>query len=402
MKGNHGMATGKIPFKEWLVNLRNDLHQHPELSGREIRTTQKIAEILETLRVETRTFDDLTGLVGLIKGGLRNGSTQKTIAIRADIDALPLRELSSNAFQSIHEGVMHACGHDANTAILLGVAKKIMESGLKDRINGFVKLIFQPAEEKLNGAKAMLEKGVLENPKVDRLIAGHMDPNLPVGAVGVFHRVGHAASDPFELVITGKGSHGARPHKGINPITAGGIFVSSLDSIIPRNIPAGQSAVVSAGTFHAGNAGNVIPEQAVIRGTVRTHDPEIRSTIFKAMERLANGIEAMTGAKCELAFKPGAPLGLNDEATSRLLQEASESVVGKEKVKVLPFIMGSDDFYFFSPHCPSAMIRLGCTPLDGSLNHPLHSPYFDIHEDVLEIGVNVFFKAVEIFFKNPK
>ena len=396
------MATGKIPFKEWLVNLRNDLHQHPELSGREIRTTQKIAEILETLRVETRTFDDLTGLVGLIKGGLRNGSTQKTIAIRADIDALPLRELSSNAFQSINEGVMHACGHDANTAILLGVAKKIMESGLKDRINGFVKLIFQPAEEKLNGAKAMLEKGVLENPKVDRLIAGHMDPNLPVGAVGVFHRVGHAASDPFELVITGKGSHGARPHKGINPITAGGIFVSSLDSIIPRNIPAGQSAVVSTGTFHAGNAGNVIPEQAVIRGTVRTHDPEIRSTIFKAMERLAKGIESMTGAKCELAFKPGAPLGLNDEATSRLLQEASESVVGKEKVKVLPFIMGSDDFYFFSPHCPSAMIRLGCTPLDGSLNHPLHSPYFDIDKDVLEVGVNVFFKAVEIFFKNPK
>ncbi len=281
------MSTSQNELKQWIVDLRNDFHKHPELSTLEKRTTRKICEKLKTLNAEIRTFDDLTGVVGLFRGEKqssqqnrnielqqnrnielqqnrnielqknrnidiqknRNINIQKggniesqknennrTIALRADIDALPMQDSGNKIYKSINDGVMHSCGHDANTAIALGVAKKIRDSGLLNRIDGTIKFIFQPAEEKLGGARAMIERGVLENPGVDQIIAGHMDPNLPVGTAGVFSHIGHASSDTFELVIKGKGSHGAHPHKGISPITAGGLFVTSLESIIPRHI----------------------------------------------------------------------------------------------------------------------------------------------------------------------
>jgi amidohydrolase len=386
-------------FKNWIVNLRNDFHKHPEVSGNEERTTRQICKVLKTLNVQVQTFDDLTGVVGLLQGAKKGSGKNKTIALRADIDALPMQERGNNSYKSTNAGVMHSCGHDANTAIVLGVAKKIIDSGLINKIEGAVKFIFQPAEEKLGGAKAMIERGVLENPGVDQIIAGHMDPNLPVGTTGVFTHIGHASSDPFELVIKGKGTHGARPHKGINPITAGGIFVTGLESIIARYISPAHSAVISVGTFHAGEAGNVIPEQAVIKGSVRTHDEVVKTRIFKAMENLLQGIDTMVGTKCEFAFKPGAPLGVNDKEVCKSLYTASVEVLGKENVKVLSFIMGSEDFYYFTQKCPGAIMRFGCASRKDGTTHPLHSPHFDIHEDVLEIGADVLFKAVENFFK---
>ncbi len=396
------MSSRQNELKQWVLNLRNDFHKHPELSTLEKRTTERICEVLKILNVSTRTFDDLTGVVGLLQGEKTGTGETKTIALRADIDALPLQESGNKSYKSIHDGVMHACGHDANTAIVLGVAKKIQDSGLLTKIDGAVKFIFQPAEEKLDGAKSMIEKGVLKDPAVDQIIAGHMDPNLSVGTVGLFAHIGHASSDPFKLVITGKGTHGARPHLGINPITAGGCFVAGLDSIIQRYVNPARSAVVSVGTFHAGKAGNVIPEQAVIQGSVRTHDETVRQDILKAMENQVRGIDSMFGTSCDLAFKSGAPVGINNKDVSRSLHRTSVEVVGEENVKNLPFIMGSEDFYYFTQQCPGAMLRFGCASEEDGINYPLHSPDFDIHEDVLEVGVDVLYRAVENFFKAGK
>jgi amidohydrolase len=293
---------------------------------------------------------------------------------------------------------MHACGHDANTAIGLGLARKICESGLMERTNGTVKLLFQPAEEHLEGALSMVRKGVLENPRVDRVIAAHMDPGLPVGRVGVFRRTGHAASDPFELIITGRGCHGARPHLGRNPITVGALFVTQVDSIIPRRVPPAHTAVISVGSFHSGNAGNVIPEQTVLSGSIRTHDPEIREMLFKELDALVKGLGIQCGVHCELTVKQGAPMGLNDEAVSQSLYRASTVVLGEENVEVLPFIMGSDDFYHFTRQCPGAMMRLGCTDPSRMDANMLHSPNFYIDEKVLATGVEILYTAVLRFF----
>ncbi len=392
------MSACQNEFKQWIVDLRNDFHKHPELSGLEKRTTRQICKQLKTLDAKVQTFDDMTGAVAVFKGKAQDPQKGKTIALRADIDALPIQEMINKGNKSIHAGVMHACGHDANTAIVLGVARRIKDTGLLKKINGSIKFIFQPSEEKLGGANNMIERGVLENPRVDQIIAGHMDPNLSVGTVGVFSHIGHAASDPFELVIKGKGTHGARPHKGINPITAGAVFAASLDSIIPRHISPDQPAVISVGSFHAGEAGNVIPEQAVIKGSVRTHDEAVRNKIFTEMEQLVQGIDKMFGTRCELVFKPGAPLGVNDKDICKSLYTASVDVLGADKVKILPFIMGSEDFYYFTQKCPGAIMRFGCASQENDITHPLHSPYFDLHEDVLEIGVDILFKAVENFF----
>jgi amidohydrolase len=391
-----------LNMSDWLIQLRRDFHRHPELSGMEERTTKKIIQVLTDLDVQVQAFENMTGVVGLIKGSKTNEPYQGTIALRADIDALPLDEATDLSYSSVNSGIMHACGHDAHTAICLGVAKMIKDSNIMEQINGNVKFIFQPAEEQLGGALAMIKKGALENPKVDRIIAGHMDPNIAVGKAGVFKRIGHAASDPFELIINGKGSHGARPHMGRSPIIAGALFVAQVDSIIPRLVPPVHSAVISVGCFNAGKAGNVIPEQTTIKGSVRTHDPEIREMILKEMHALAKGIGIQCGVHCELTIRPGAPMGLNDESASKSFYTASSFVLGEKNVEVLPFIMGSDDFYFFTQQCPGAMMRLGCNDPNSTITYPLHSPMFDIHEDVLEIGAKILFKAVETFFNEKK
>ncbi len=384
-------------MKEWLISLRNDFHMHPELSMEETETTRRICEVLKNYDVEISTFDDMTGVVGIVQGGKRGGNG-RTLALRADIDALPVQEQRERKHGSVINGVMHACGHDANTVIMLGVARKIHESELMKKIDGTVKFIFQPAEEKLRGARAMIAKGVLENPAVDWIIAGHMDPNLPVGTVGVFSHIGHASSDPFELVITGRGTHGASPQKGINPISAGGYFVTAVETIMSRCINPADSAVISIGTFHAGKAGNVIPDHAVLKGSVRTHDEVVRKKILSAVEDLVEGIDVIFGTTSRLEIKPGAPLGVNDRDVCKFLHDASVAVLSEEKVRTLPFHMGSEDFYYFTEDIPGAIMRLGCADTESGIIAPLHSPRFDIHGDVLQIGTDIFFKAVENFF----
>lgn len=383
----------KQDFLSWLVDVRRDLHQHPEISNGELRTTEVIARILNELNIEVQQFANMTGAVGLIKGH----ADGPTIGLRADIDALPIQELNDVSYKSQNEGIMHACGHDAHTTIMLGVAKKIMDKDLPLQLKGNVKFFFQPAEERVAGAKAMISEGVLENPYVDRVIAGHMAPDLPVGKVGIFKGQGYASADRFVLNIIGKGTHGGRPNEGIDPIVAGAFFVTQIQSIIGRNIKPTDTAVISVGKFSAGNVSNVIPESANLEGTIRALSMETRRFVIQRLKEVVTGLETMFGVKCDFEIREGVPPGVNDGQISAFLYEISVEILGAGNVEYLPPVTGAEDFAYFAMERPSAIMRLGCANRQKGIVHPLHSPYFEIDETVLEIGVRIFVRAVEQF-----
>ncbi len=375
---------------EWIREVRRDLHAHPELAFREFRTTERIRELLTGLGWEARPVPGSTGVIGLLHGRGHGPA----IALRADIDALPITELNEVAYRSKNEGVMHACGHEANTAIMLGVARKIVDTGLMARARGAVKLIFQPAEEQLGGARALIEKGVLEDPAVDLIVAGHMSPDLPVGRAGVFERMGYASSDRFALDIQGRGGHGARPEECIDPVVAGAHFVTQVQAIVSRSIKPTESAVVTVGRFSAGNAANVIPETACLEGSIRALAPDVRSTVIRRLEELAASLQPAFGVTSRFTLHPGVPVLLNDPEVAALLLAASRTVLGPKNANWLPPIMASEDFAFFTEQRPGAIMRLGCSNPEKGITHKLHSPRFDIDEEVLDIGTNIFFEVV--------
>ncbi len=377
-------------LQKWLVDTRRDFHMHPEISLKEKRTTLKIIEILTDLKIDAQPFPDMTGAVGLIKGKNKG----PTIALRADIDALPVQELCDVAYKSQSPGVMHACGHDANTTIMLGVARTLMESGRHNALKGNAKFLFQPAEERGAGAKAMIERDVLESPRVDRIIAGHMSPDLPAGNVGIFRGLGYASADRFDLLITGKGAHGARPEEGNDPIVAGAQFVNSIQSIVARNIKPTEAAVITVGKFHSGEAENVIPETAHLAGSIRALSDDIRAQVHRRLTEIATGLEKTFNVNCKFQILPGVPTLENDIGVAEFLYEISQSILGAENVQYLPPIMGSEDFSYFTLQRPSAIIRLGCSNPEKGLTARLHSPHFDIDEKVLGVGVAVFSEAV--------
>lgn len=385
-------------FNEWLVDIRRDFHAHPELAFEEHRTTEKLTELLEGIGIEVQRFETHTGVVGLLRGT----SAGPTIALRADIDALPVTELGETTYRSRHKGRMHACGHDANAAIMVGVARRLVDSGTMLRCRGNVKFIFQPAEEKLFGAQAMIEAGVLEAPKVDRLLAGHMSPDLPAGRIGVFKNIGYASSDRFEITVTGKGTHGARPEEGNDPIVAGAGLVTLLQSVVSRNIKPTLAGVITVGKFQGGTAGNVIPESAAMTGTIRALDAGVRQTLIRRLKEVTAGIAGTYGVNCRVKVIDGSPVLVTDEAVSDFVYETAREVVGPENVSYVPPIMGSEDFAFFTLRCPATIIRLGCNNPSAGIVHPLHSPYFDIDERVLTVGVDVFSRAVERYLTNPE
>jgi len=376
---------------KWLVGIRRDLHRHPEISHKEKRTTEKIIRVLKELEIEVHGFPDMTGAVGVIKGS--NGGP--TLGLRADIDALPIQELNDISYRSQNKGIMHACGHDANTTIMLGVAKKMVQSGLMSRCPGTVKFFFQPAEERVAGAKAMIASGVLENPHVDRVIAGHMSPDLPVGKVGIFRGTGYASSDRFELLITGKGGHGARPEECVDPVVAGSLFVTQIQSIASRSIKPTEAAVITVGKFMAGNASNVIPETALLEGSIRALSVEVRDHVIRRLNDIVSGLEKAYGVQCQFQIHNGVPILINNRVVAESLYDASVQVLGSENVSYLPPIMGSEDFVYFTLERPSAIMRLGCSNKNRGIVHSLHSPYFDIDETVLGIGVEIFYETIK-------
>ncbi|MFC1578404.1 M20 family metallopeptidase [Thermodesulfobacteriota bacterium] len=387
------MKKDNTQFHKWLSDTRRDLHMHPEISHQEKRTTQRIAEILKELGCEVQLFDDMTGAVGMIRGA-QDGPT---IGLRADIDALPIQELNDIPYKSQNPGAMHACGHDAHATIMLGVARHIMTSGLQSKLKGNVKIFFQPAEERIAGAKAMIKRGVLENPRVDRVIAGHMAPDLPVGTVGVFRGLGYASADMFELNITGKGTHGARPEDGNDPIVAGAHFVTIIQSIVARNIKPTDAAVVTVGKFTSGDVSNVIPETAHLEGSIRALSAEVRQQLIERLHEIAAGLGKTFNVDSQFILHEGVPPLENDIEVADFLYDVSKDVLGVENVSYRPPAMGSEDFAYFTEERPSAIMRLGCANSQKGLQRSLHSPYFDIDEQVLEVGVAIFTEAITRF-----
>ena len=384
------LKTDLSHLRQWLSETRRDFHMHPEISHQEKRTTQRIAAILEEYDCEVQLFDDMTGAVGIIRGA----EDGPTIGLRADIDALPIQELNAIPYKSQIPGAMHACGHDAHATIMLGVARNIMTSGLKSRLKGNVKFLFQPAEERIAGAKAMIKRGVLESPRVDRIIAGHVAPDLQVGTVGVFRGLGYASADMFELNITGRGTHGARPEDGNDPIVAGAHFVTAIQSIVARNIKPTDPAVVTVGKFSAGDVSNVIPETAHLQGSIRALSADVRQNLIARLEEIAAGLGQTFGVDSQFILHEGVPPLENDVEVADFLYEVSKDVLGEENVSYRPPAMGSEDFSYFTEERPSAIMRLGCSNSEKGLERTLHSPYFDIDEKVLEISVTIFTEAV--------
>jgi amidohydrolase len=380
-------------FAEWLIRVRRDFHMQPETLFEEVRTTERIKALLNELGIEHHGFEDMTGVVGLVRGS----QPGKAIGLRADIDALPVQELNELPYISRHEGRMHACGHDAHTAIMLGVAKQITESSLSEQIKGNVKFLFQPAEEGGGGARKMIEHGVLENPHVDLVVAGHMGPDMEVGTVGIYSAQSHASADRFRLIIRGKGGHGGRPHQTIDPIVAGAHFVTALQSVVGRNIDPIDGAVITVAKFRAGEAENVIPEYAELAGTIRALVQPVRQKVWQRIREISCGIENTFGVKCDLELIEGYPACTNDEEVSHFLHQISSDLLGPDKVEYIPPTTGAEDFAYFSLERPSAIIRLGCGNQTKGIVHPLHSPYFDLDEEVLSVGVRIFAEAVRRF-----
>lgn len=373
---------------DWLSEIRRQFHTHPELSFEEIETTNRIISILDDLGIPAARLPKSPGAVGLINSNIKG----PCIALRADIDALPIQEANAVPYKSVHPKRMHACGHDANTAIMLGVARTLVKN--ISPLKGQVKFLFQPAEERTHGAKTMISQGVLKNPEVDQIFAGHMAPDLDVGTLGIFKDKGYAAADLFTLTITGHGGHGGRPHETIDPLTAGAHFITSLQTIVARNMNPVDPAVISVGKFQAGDAGNIIPQTALLEGTIRTHSTQARDLILKRIKELVSGIETGFNVNCTLEIEAETPCCTNDEGVSQFLHDTAVQLLGKDKVKWLAPTMGSEDFAYFTLEKPGAIVRLGCRNKKKGIIAPLHSPYFDIDEAVLEIGTQLFHRAV--------
>lgn len=373
-------------FHDWLVQLRRDFHQYPELAYREEKTAGKIAEVLRGLNVP---FRDKVGKTGLV-ATLIAEKPGATLAMRADMDALPLEEQNDVPYKSKHPGVMHACGHDGHMTMMLGVVRLLVESDWAAEGSGKILFIFQPAEEGGAGAQAMLETGILDSEPIEAIFAGHVHPELAVGHVGFAPDASNAASDNLNIRLTGKGGHGAQPQTCIDPIVAGAYLLTQLQSIISRSIAATDSAVLTIGSFHAGTARNIIPQEAVLEGTLRTLDTKVRERVLNRLDEILKGLETAHQMKAQLQVSVGYPLLVNHSELVRFVQMQAEELLGHGKVHEGAPRMGSEDFAFFLQKFPGILLRLGCRDPEKATTPGLHSPFFDFDERVLSLGVRLF------------
>jgi amidohydrolase len=364
---------------------RRDFHEHPELAFQEVRTAGIVADRLRALGVEdVRTGIAGTGVTGLIRGTKAGGG--RTVLLRADMDALPIHEENDVPYCSQHPGVMHACGHDAHTAMLLGTARLLMER--RAELAGTVKLLFQPAEESPpGGAKPMIEAGVLEEPKVDAAFGIHIHQDAPVGVIKLRPGPAMAAADRFHVLIRGKGGHGAKPHLTVDPIVIGAQIVTALQTLVARAVDPTDEAVVTVGTFKAGEAFNVIPETAELGGTVRTFNAKNRDFLEERIETLARGIAQAMGAEVEVAYTRGYPATVNDPAMTELVRQEAAKVVGEENVQQPPLMMGAEDFSYFLERVPGAFWFVGSQNPERGLVWGHHHPRFDVDEVAMAIGM---------------
>ncbi len=375
-----------------LVEWRRQLHQYPELGFQEHQTAAFVAQKLAAWGIEHQTGVAQTGIVATIAGQ----QPGPVLAIRADMDALPIQEENSVDYRSRHPGKMHACGHDGHTAIALGTAFYL--SRHPDRFHGTVKLIFQPAEEGPGGAQPMVQAGVLQHPAVDVIIGLHLWNNLPLGTVGVREGALMAAVEVFDLLIQGKGGHGAMPHQTVDSIVVGAQIVNAIQSIVGRNVDPLKSAVVTVGEFHAGRAHNVIADTAKLTGTVRYFDPALKGFFRQRLEQIVGGICQSHDATYQLDYQELYPPVINDRTMAQLVRSVAETVI-ETPLGIVPDCqtMGGEDMSFFLQEVPGCYFFLGSANLNCGLSYPHHHPRFDFDETALGIGVELFVRCVERF-----
>jgi amidohydrolase len=357
---------------------RRHFHENPELAFEEVETARFVAERLAQLGVEdVRTGVGKTGVTGLIKGNKGDG---KVIMLRADMDALPILEEVDAEYKSKVDGKMHACGHDAHTAMLLGVARILMDH--RDDFKGTVKVLFQPAEEvPPGGAQAMIRDGALEDPKVDASLGLHVAADMPSGQIGVRSGPGSAGSDRFRITIQGKGGHAARPQNAVDPVVIASQMVLAFQTLVSRETDPMDSAVISTTAIHAGEAFNVIPDTAELRGTIRTISQETRERLETRLQEVARGVAGALGAEVKIDFIRGYPSVQNDEAMTGIVRRAAIEACGDEHVVESELGMGGEDFSYFSLEVPSCFFRCGTRNEERGIVWGHHHPKFDVEEE---------------------
>lgn len=368
---------------------RRHLHEHPELGFEEFETAKFIGQRLASLGVENiRTGINGTGITGLIRGSGTGPGSDKVILLRADIDALPILEENEVDYVSRNPGVMHACGHDAHTAILLGVARALVDH--RDLFAGTVKVLFQPAEEVgVGGAIGMIQEGVLEDPHVDAVFGLHMNPAVPTGIVQVGAGPIFAAADQFDITVFGKGGHGAYPNNAIDPISIGMQIAGTLHTLVSRELDPLAQAVVNVCAFHSGQAHNVVPATSTFRGTVRTFDPELRDRLQQRISEIATTIAEASGATVEIQYVRGCPAAINDPGFTDLVRDSAAAALGDENVDLMKQEMGAEDFAWFLQERPGSYIYVGSGNVERGIVWDCHHPRFDIDEECLAIGIEV-------------
>ena len=381
-----------------LVADRRHLHEHPELGFHEVETAKFVDARLHQLGVEDiRTGIAKTGVTGLIRGSGSGPNADRVLMLRADMDALPILEENEVDYVSQNAGVMHACGHDAHTAMLLATTRLLMER--RSEFAGTVKVLFQPSEEiQPGGAKPMIEAGALEDPRVHASFGLHMGQDTPLGQITARPGASSANSDRFYITVQGKGGHGARPHTSVDPIVIGSQIVVALQTLVSRETDPLKSAVVTVGSFNAGSAPNIIPDTAELVGSMRTHDTELRDRLAERMDTIVTGVARALGGSATLRFVRGYPSVVNDEAMFGIVRQAAESVVGAENFIVKEPGMGGEDMSYFLQEVPGCFFHVGSRNEDRGLIWGHHHPKFDIDEASLGIGVEVMVTSVLSYF----
>ncbi|GGI57654.1 amidohydrolase [Winogradskyella haliclonae] len=397
-----------INIEDKLIEWRRDFHQNPELSNREFKTAEKIAKHLKSLGLDVETNIAKTGVVGILKGN----NPGKVIAIRADIDALPVTERNDLPFKSevkttflnTETGVMHACGHDTHTAILMATAEVFSKH--KDKINGTIKFIFQPAEEgpppgEEGGAKLMIKEGVLDNPKVDAIFGLHINSQTPVGVIKYKTGGIMASVERFVINVEGKQTHGSQPWSGVDPILISAKIIDGLQTIISREARlTDEAAVITVGKITSGTRFNIIPESAEMIGTVRTLDPKMRAMIERRMKEMVETIAKAYGGEATITFQNNTSITYNDEALTAQILPSIQKVAGEENVQIMKATTGGEDFSYFQEKVPGVYFFLGGMTPGNTESFPHHTPDFQIDESGLLLGVKAFTQITLDYLNN--
>lgn len=383
-----------IPFLADLIAIRRDIHAHPELAFNEVRTADIVARELAAYGLEVHRGLAKTGVVGV----LRKGQSGRAIGLRADMDALPLDEKNDFPHCSTHTGKMHACGHDGHTTLLLGAARYLAENVNRLDFDGTVYFIFQPAEESEGGAEIMVEGGLFRQFPMDAVFGLHNWPGIPVGEMAVMPGPVMAGTCAFEISVNGHGCHAAMPNQGVDTLLAASHLVIALQTVVARNLHPCESAVVSITQIHGGAALNIIPDDAVLRGTIRCFKPEVQDLVERSIERLCSGIASTFGAQITVSFDPRYPATVNSPAETELCRQAALELFGEGCLRKtdLPS-MAAEDFAFMLQHKPGCYVWLGNGPGTGGCS--LHNPHYDFNDESLPCGISYWVKLVEIALK---